>query len=114
MKRALIVVALFASACAPNYSNGSRIGIVTKLSEKGVIFKSWEGEMLMALPPAAAASGAQPEKFEFNVDRAVVPKVQAAMASGKRVELVYRQWFVSPPSIDADHVIIDVKEVSGN
>jgi hypothetical protein len=93
MKRvpALVLLACFPlTSCGRNYSNGSRIGIVTKLSEKGVIWKSWEGEMLMALPPQAAASGAQPEKFEFNVDPETVEKVKEAMNSGRRVELVYR------------------------
>jgi hypothetical protein len=92
----------------PHYSDGSRVGIVTKLSEKGVFWKSWEGEMLMALP-ASQAGTTQPEKFEFNVAPEAVGKVQAAMVSGQRVELVYRQWLVTPVSIDNDHVIIDVK-----
>ena len=52
----------------PNYSNGSRIGIVTKISEKGVFFKSWEGEMLMALPIAVAGT-TTPEVFYFNTSR---------------------------------------------
>ncbi len=91
-----------------HYSDGSRVGIVTKLSEKGVFWKSWEGEMLMALP-ASQAGTTEPEKFEFNVAPEAVEKVQAALVSGKRVELVYRQWLVAPVSIDNDHVIIDVK-----
>lgn len=104
-----IALASLLSACAPNYSNGTRVGVVTKLSEKGLIWKSWEGEMLMALP--SDVSGAtQPEKFIFNVSPEAVGKVQEAMKSGKRVELVYRQWAFAPPSIDADHVIIDVKQ----
>lgn len=104
-----LILAFFLAACGPNYSNGTRVRVVTKLSEKGIIWKSWEGEMLMALPNSVA-SGAQPEKFDFNVDPPCVPKVQAALNSGKRVELVYRQWYMSPPSIDADHVVIDVKD----
>lgn len=114
MKRLTFILAFVClTACARNYSDGTRVGIVTKLSKKGVIWKSWEGEMLMALPPEAAASGAQPEKFTFNVDPPVVSKVQEAMNSGKRVELVYRQWFFAPPTIDNDHVIIDVRPATG-
>jgi hypothetical protein len=109
-KAPILALVLTLCGCAENYSNGSRIGVVTKLSEKGFICKSWEGEMLIALPNDMA-SGAQPEKFAFNVDPPTVPKVQEAMKSGKRVELLYRQWMVSPPCIDNDHVIIDVKPV---
>lgn len=104
----VLICLLIVSACAPNYSDGSRMGVVTKLSQKGLFFKSWEGEMLVALP-IEVAGNTQPEKFEFNVDPQVIDKVQKAMASGKRVELVYRQWAIGPPTIDSDHVVIDVK-----
>lgn len=104
----IIITALILSACGENYSNGERVGVVTKLSQKGIIFKSWEGEMLMALP-AAVAGTTQPEKFEFNVDPAAVAQVQEALASGKRVKLIYRQWWIAPLTIDHDHVIIKVE-----
>jgi len=106
---AVLMLAVSLTACGPNYSNGTRVGVVTKLSQKGVIWKSWEGELLIALPQGVS-SATQPEKFEFNVDPACVGKVQAAMNSGKRVELIYRQWWVSPPTIDADYVVVDVKD----
>lgn len=110
MKKLLVVVGLvFTAACAPNYSNGTRIGVVTKLSERGLIYKSWEGSMLIALP--STVSAIQPEVFEFNVAESAVEAVKAAMASGKRVEVVYKQWAVSPPSIDHDHVVVGVREV---
>lgn len=105
----MVLLALMLAACGPNYSNGTRLGVVTKLSQKGLIFKSWEGELLVALPQSVA-SATQPEKFEFNVDPACVDKVRAAMNSGKRVELVYRQWAITPPTIDNDHVVVDVKD----
>jgi prepilin-type N-terminal cleavage/methylation domain-containing protein len=92
-----------------NYSNGARVGVVTKLSQKGVIWKSWEGEMLMALP--ASTGTVQPEKFEFNVSPEAVDKVTAAMKSGHRIELVYRQWWSPPMKIDHDYVIVDVKDI---
>lgn len=52
-----------------------------------------------------------PNAFQFNVDPAAVEKVKQAMRSGKRVELVYREWVLAPLSIDNSHVVIDVKEV---
>ena len=109
MKVLLILSVLFISACGPNYSNGDRIGVVTKLSEKGLIFKSWEGEMIIALPNTVSALNA--ERFTFNVDHEAVSKVKDAMQSGTRVKLVYRQWLVSPPTIDNNHVVIDVQPV---
>lgn len=95
------------SACGQNFSNGTRAGIVTKLSEKGIIYKSWEGEMLMALPSGAGT--VIPETFAFNVAPQAVEKVKTALTTGERVELVYRQWWSKPWSIDHDYVIIDVR-----
>lgn len=104
----LIAATSLFAACGANYSNGTRVGVVTKLSEKGMFCKSWEGEMLMALP-SSVSSTTEPEKFTFNVDQNAVEKVKSAMNSGQRVELVYRQWWMSPICIENDHVVIDVK-----
>jgi len=90
--------------CFPKYSSGSRMGLVTKLSEKGLIFKSWEGELLMALPIEVAGT-VEPEKFCFNVDSKVVSDVQKALVTGKRVELIYRQYLIPPIKIDNRTVI---------
>jgi hypothetical protein len=103
---ALAVASL--SACMPNYSNGSRAGVVNKLSEKGLVFKSYEGEMMLG-GIRTTENGTAANLFAFNVDPSQVAAVTAAMKSGKRVELVYRQWAVSPLTINSDYVIVDVK-----
>lgn len=108
MRRLLILSLLFLPSCCPNYSDGSRIGIVTKLSHKGLVFKSWEGEMLVALPVDVAGT-TQPEKFTFNVDPGAINEVERAMQEGKRVELIYRQWALGPPTIDNNHVVYGIK-----
>lgn len=108
MKKMIValVLALGLTACFPNYSNGTRVGVVTKLSEKGVIFKSWEGELLMALPAGVSAMNA--EKFRFTVDSSAVAAVQEAMRTGARVELTYHQWLYSPPNMDTDYAVTAV------
>jgi hypothetical protein len=115
MKKLIMVAAVAALlvGCGKNYSNGSRVGVVTKLSEKGLIWDSWEGEMNMGGvrdKHTDAGTVSVPNAFQFNVDPAAVPKVKEALRSGKRVELVYREWAVSPLSIGDSHVVIDVKE----
>lgn len=99
--------------CAPNYSNGSRVGVVTKLSEKGLMFKSWEGEMNMGGMRQSSDSDGHTtivaNVFTFNVDPKIVSEVKAAMDSGQRVELIYRQWAKRPVTIDNSHVVIEVK-----
>src|SRR3954465_8909439 len=99
--------------CIPDYSSGTRVGVVTKFSEKGYIFKSWEGDLIIALPNTMA-SGAQPEHFDFSVspdDKVTVEKVQGGMKSSHRVEVKYPQWAVPPTRLDSDHTAVDVEEL---
>jgi hypothetical protein len=68
-----------------NYSAGERAGWVQKLSRKGWVCKTWEGEMAMVSMP-----GATPEKFLFTVwDDRVAANINEMM--GKRVTLHYEE-----------------------
>jgi hypothetical protein len=68
-----------------NYSTGERAGWVQKLSNKGWLCKTWEGEMAMVTMPGTAQ-----EKFLFTVrDDAVAADINKAM--GKRVSLHYEE-----------------------
>ena len=90
-----------------SYSSGERAGFLQKVSNKGWICKTWEGELsLVAMP------GAAPEKFLFTVrDEAIAQKVSAA--AGKRVTLNYEQHKGLPSSCfgDTDYFVVDVKEI---
>jgi hypothetical protein len=89
----LALVALyFWAALSWSYSSGERAGWVQKLSKKGWICKTWEGELaLVSLP------GTTPEKFLFTIyDDAVAEKVTRAM--GKRVSLHYEEKVGLPGS----------------
>ncbi len=75
-----------------SYSEGERAGYVQKLSKKGWLCKTWEGEIAMVTMP-----GAIPEKFDFTVrDEAVAQKINSF--AGKRVVLYYRQHKFIPSS----------------
>ena len=64
-----------------SYSEGERAGYVQKLSRKGWLCKTWEGEIAMVTMP-----GAIPDRFEFSVrDEAVATKINAM--AGQRVVL---------------------------
>ena len=90
-----------------SYSSGERAGFLQKVSNKGWICKTWEGELsLVAMP------GAAPEKFLFTVrDEAIAQKVSAA--AGQRVTLNYEQHKGLPSSCfgDTDYFVVDVKEI---
>jgi len=75
-----------------NYSTGERAGWVQKLSRKGWLCKTWEGELSLVSMPGAA-----PEMFLFTVrDDAVAEKINQVM--GKRVALHYEEKVGLPTS----------------
>jgi len=81
-----VLAALFVwAALTWSYSTGERAGWVQKLSKKGWVCKTWEGELaLVSLP------GTVQEKFFFTIrDDAVAEQVTRAM--GKRVSLHYEE-----------------------
>ena len=104
LKRAvLLIVALLALAALYlwlalqwSFSSGERAGWVQKLSSKGWVCKTWEGELAVLSVP-----GTQPEKFTFTIrDDAVAERVTRAM--GKRVALHYEEKVGLPGSCFGD------------
>ena len=89
----LIAVAYLAVALKWNYSTGDRAGWLQKLSDKGWVCKTWEGEMaLVSLPGTSTV-----EKFAFTVrDDLVAAELSKVM--GKRVTLHYEEKVGLPGS----------------
>lgn len=75
------------------YARGDRAGYVQKFSQKGWVFKTWEGELAMVNLP-----GAMPEIFYFTVRKKdVLDKIRSTM--GQRVILHYNQHRGIPGTI---------------
>ena len=89
----LLIAAWFAFAWRWSYSDGERAGWVQKLSRKGWICKTWEGEQaLVSLPGTASV-----EKFYFTVhDEAAAQAINKLM--GRRVNLHYEEKVGLPGS----------------
>jgi len=83
---AVALAGYFAVALNWSYSTGERAGWIQKLSNKGWLCKTWEGELaLVSLPGSATV-----EKFQFTVrDDAVAAELAKVM--GKRVTLHYEE-----------------------
>ncbi|HET7793205.1 MAG TPA: hypothetical protein VFL64_07460 [Rhizobacter sp.] len=89
---ALLIAAYFLVVLNWNYSTGDRAGWVQKLSKKGWLCKTWEGELALVSMP-----GTTPEKFLFTVwDDKVANDINAVM--GKRVSLTYDEKVGLPTS----------------
>ena len=67
------------------YSSGDRTGYVQKISKKGWLCKTWEGELAMTTVPGTA-----PQIFQFSVrDNATAHQITDV--AGQRVRLTYEQ-----------------------
>ncbi len=91
-----------------SYADGDRIGFVQKLSKKGWICKTWEGELAMSPVPGAA-----PQVFPFTVpDEAVALRIN--QAAGKRVALDYKQKRGVPSSCfgETEYFVHNVRVVA--
>jgi hypothetical protein len=109
---AVIIFAIFAGyvwvALNWSYSEGERAGFMQKLSKKGWMCKTWEGELsLVALP------GAAPEKFLFTVrDDEVAARINQQV--GQRVALTYEEHRGLPTTCfgDTGYFVTGVRLVS--
>lgn len=87
------------------YSSGERVGFVQKISEKGFICKTYEGEQGLVTVP-----GTQAEKFFFTAkNEAIYNKINET--NGQRVRLIYKQhkWIPTSCFGDTEYFVYDVK-----
>lgn len=79
-----------------NYSSGLRAGVPVKFSRKGVIFKTYEGELNVG-GLTNSQDGAIPTTWDFTVrrsDEKVRKDMERAMTEGRRVKLHYDEKYV--------------------
>ena len=89
----VVVAALWVwTALGYTYAVGERAGFIQKISKKGWLCKTWEGELAMANLP-----GTMPQIFTFTVRNDSVAHVIEQNA-GKQVSLTYEQHRGVPTS----------------
>ena len=79
-----------------SYSEGNRVGYVQKLSRRGWLCKTWEGELQLSNIPGSA-----PVLFQFTVRSDSIAKV-IEDAGGKQVQLYYEQHVGVPSDCFGD------------
>jgi hypothetical protein len=79
------------------YATGERAGYVQKLSKKGWLCKTWEGELAMVNLPGSVT----PQIFNFTVRNDSIARL-ILRESGKRVSLTYEQHPGVPTSCFAE------------
>jgi hypothetical protein len=79
-----------------NYSKGYRAGVPIKVSYKGNIIKTWEGEMNIG-GLTSSSEGVIPTTWTFTVkksDKEVLEMIDDAIEKGQRVKLYYNEKYV--------------------
>lgn len=90
------------------YSDGQRSGYVQKLTRKGWLCKTWEGELAMVTVPGRVG-----DKFQFTVrDDAVANRLN--VSAGQHVALHYEQHKLIPSSCfgETDYFVTDARRVT--
>lgn len=93
-----LVATVLMTSCSQNYSNGERVGMITKFTKKGIVWKSWEGHLNATQTGMNSAEG-----FDFSVDNdindpVVIATLDSAANLGWKVKLEYHEvagynWF---------------------
>lgn len=110
-----ILYAVSTSVAGVPYSQGERVGIITKLSKKGLFCKTWEGEMnfggfknqTTTDSEGRSSTAMVANIFEFSVtDPQVAADVQEAMNEGQTVGLTYDQFLIHNPCTSSTGYLI--------
>jgi len=101
-----------------SYGDGYRAGALTKISHKGVVFKTNEGEMFIGTSVNNSdgdveSGGVINNIWYFSVvnDDALLNKLNAALLNGHRVKLHYHQKFWKLFWVGDSKYVVDEMEV---
>ena len=107
----VIIVALVYFKYYFTYSKGYRAGLLQKFSEKGIVFKTYEGEMILSSVQSNANVALASEKFLFSVtDEAVASQME--QIQGKHVVVHYKEKNGALPWQGESYYIVDSVKVS--
>ena len=92
------------------YSSGERAGTISKISERGYVFKTFEG-VLNEGGYSGETGTLTPRYWDFSCKLdSVTPKLQQALKTGERVTLKYQEkFFRFPWNGDTKYFIVDVE-----
>lgn len=97
------------------YDEGVRAGTILRISKKGMLFKTYEGQL--NLETFGALKGANPimEAFDFSVEGSeeeVLKQLQEAALTGERVNLHYKKRYTTFPwRGDTKYFIVKVERI---
>lgn len=105
---AIVSLALYISVIYYfTFSNGFRSGQLVKVSYKGLVFKTWEGEVSQGVSEA--------QIFKFSIEDKEEQVIEDLKnLQGKVVKLTYKERFSTFPWLgDTKYFVVKVEEVNG-
>ena len=98
------IILYFVSIYYITYSEGYRAGELVKFSHKGLVFKTWEGEISQGV--------SESQIFTFSVEDGEEEVIQSLKdLQGKDVKLTYKERFSTFPWLgDSKYFIIKVEK----
>lgn len=97
------------------YSEGERTGDVFKFSKKGLIWKSWEGELYLGGLTSNKVGGLEIEKFYFSIPskqenekRVLIDKLKECSQKRLNCTINYKQWFKRPVIQESKYNVTNV------
>jgi len=91
MKTMMLALCLIFTSCGMEYSSGERVGVITKFSNKGLLVKTWEGELKTGFLTKSDTNLVQ-ETFRFSTESVTIAnEIKLAMETGFKVKLTYSQ-----------------------
>ena len=90
----LLLPVLFANNRGVEFSDGTRSGVIQKLSKKGILWKTWEGELNLGyMESDSETHQLRPAIFYFSVaSDKVAQELTQAETLGGRITLQYKQY----------------------
>ncbi|WP_337044039.1 hypothetical protein [Emticicia sp. 17c] len=109
----LLLIGLLYYLTAGHYSSGERAGTISKISDRGYVFKTFEG-VLNEGGYSGETGTLTPRYWDFSCKLdSVIPKLKRALKTGERVTLRYHEkFFQFPWNGDTKYFVIDVEFLS--
>ncbi|MEM6297611.1 MAG: hypothetical protein AAF740_02875 [Bacteroidota bacterium] len=97
-----------------NFSDGFRSGVIQKISHKGMVFKTYEGQMDIG-GLQATNNGQMSSVFDFSVEgnqKQILKMLEDVSATGERVKVKYEEkYFTFPWRGDTKYFIVEVERL---
>ena len=96
----LIGIAVFSFLYWATYEEGVMAGKVLRVSEKGMLFKTFEGKINLETFGALKGTSPIAESFDFSVyksEKELIKELQQVSLSGERVNLYFEKHYMTFP-----------------